>query len=72
MNKELLLKLIGMPEEQVFHEVAKIDLNSKEYETFDKGKGFIDKYDELENEDSRKRVILELISYALKKKNGGK
>lgn len=72
MNKELFLTLVGMKEEQALSEAEKINLNTKESESFHKGKDFIDKYDELETEESRKKVALKLISYELIKRNGGK
>ena len=72
MNKELFLTLVGMSEEQVLSEAAKINLNTQEIESFHNGKDFIDKYDELETEESRKKVVLKLIAYGLIKRNGGK
>ena len=72
MNKELFLRLFGMTEEQIISEATKTNLNNKEIGTFDKGKDYIDKYDELENEESRKKVVLKLIAYWLIKRNGGK
>ena len=72
MNKELFLTLVGMSEEQVLSEAAKINLNTQEIESFHNGKDFIDKYDELEIEESRKKVVLKLIAYGLIKRNGGK
>ncbi len=72
MNKELFLTLIGMSEEQALSEAAKINLNSQEIESFHNGKDFIDKYDELETEESRRKVVLKLIAYGLIKRNGGK
>ena len=72
MNKELFLTLVGMSEEQALSEAAKINLNPKEIESFHNGKDFIDKYDELETEESRRKVVLKLIAYGLIKRNGGK
>lgn len=72
MNKELFLRLFGMTEEQIISEAAKINLNPKEIESFHNGKDYIDKYDELETEESRKKVVLKLIAYWLIKRNGGK
>ena len=72
MNKELFLTLVGVTEEQALSEATKINLNPKEIETFHNGKDFIDKYDELETEESRRKVILKLIAYGLIKRNGGK
>ena len=63
MNKELFLKLVGVTEEQALSEAAKINLNPKKIETFHNGKNFIDKYDELETEESRRKVILKIIAY---------
>ena len=72
MNKELFLTLVGMSEEQALSEAAKINLNTQEIESFHNGKDFLDKYDELETEESRKKVVLKLIAYGLIKRNGGK
>ena len=72
MNKELFLTLVGMSEEQALSEAAKINLNTQEIEPFHNGKDFIDKYDELETEESRRKVVLKLIAYGLIKRNGGK
>ena len=72
MNKELFLTLVGMSEEQALSEEAKINLNPQEIESFHNGKDFIDKYDELETEESRRKVVLKLIAYGLIKRNGGK
>ena len=72
MNKELFLTLVGMSEEQALSEAAKINLNIQEIESFHNGKDFIDKYDELETEESRRKVVLKLITYGLIKRNGGK
>ena len=72
MNKELFLRLFGMTEEQVISEAAKTNLNYKELAAFDKGKDFIDKNDELESEESKKKVVLKLIAYWLIKRNGDK
>lgn len=72
MNKELFLTLVGMTEEQALSEATKINLNPKEIESFHNGKDFIDKYDELETEESRRKVVLKLIAYGLIKRNGGK
>ena len=71
MNKELFLTLVGMTEEQALSEAEKMNLNPKEIESFNSGKDFIDKYDELETEESRKKVVLKLIAYGLIKRNGG-
>ena len=72
MNKELFLTLVGMTEEQALSEATKINLNPKEIESFHNGKDFIDKYDELKMEESRRKVVLKLIAYGLIKRNGGK
>lgn len=72
MNKELFLTLVGVTEEQALSEAAKINLNPKEIEAFHNGKDFIDKYDELKMEESRRKVVLKLIAYGLIKRNGGK
>ena len=72
MNKELFLTLVGMTEERALPEAGEINLNPKEIESFNNGKNFIDKYDELETEESRKKVVLKLITYGLIKRNGGK
>lgn len=72
MNKEVFLKLVGMTEKQVLLEEKKINLNPKEFESFHNGKNFIDKYDELETEESRRKVVLKLIAYGLVRRNGGK
>ena len=40
MNKELFLTLVGMSEEQVLSEAAKINLNTQEIESFHNGKDF--------------------------------
>ena len=42
MNKELFLTLVGMSEEQVLSEAAKINLNTQDLETFYNGKDYRD------------------------------
>lgn len=72
MNIDLLLKSIGITKEQVLLEVPKINLNFKEEETFKKGIEFINKFNEIETEVSRKNVIMKIIFYELIRRNGEK
>ena len=69
MNKETALALINMTEQQVLKTAAKMNLNLKESEVLEKGKEFIDKFNELENQELRNNVILKLIAYGLIKTN---
>ena len=72
MNKEIALGLINMTEQQVIETAAKINLNSKELEILKKGKDFLDKYNELESQESRNDVVLKLLAYGLLKTNNKK
>ena len=65
MNKETALALINMTEQQVLETAAKMNLSFKESEVLEKGKEFIDKFNELENQELRNNVILKLIAYGL-------
>lgn len=71
MNKDILLKLLGLTEEEIIEEVSKYNLSIKEIDAFNKGKDFGEKIAELDDL-SKRRVILSLIYYGLANKNGDK
>lgn len=72
MNKETALALINMTEQQVLETAAKMNLKPKESEVFEKGKEFIDKFNELESQKSKNDVVLKLLAYGLLKTNNKK
>ena len=71
MNDKLI-ELLNMSSTELLSEIAKQNYNMKELETFNKGKELVDKLSELNNEQSSKKVSLDLIAYILYKRNGGK
>jgi len=72
MNKEILQFLTGMTEEQIISSAKSIGLDTSEEEAFKDGIDFLDKYLELEDNNSQQRVILKLLSYGILKNKGGK
>jgi len=72
MNKEILQFLTGMTEEQIINSAKSIGLDTSEEEAFKDGIDFLDKYLELEDNNSQQRVILKLLSYGILKNKGGK
>ena len=72
-SKDKLIALEKDPQDiDLVDHFATSNLNPKEIEAFHNGKDFIDKYDELKMEESRRKVVLKLIAYGLIKRNGGK
>lgn len=71
MNDKLI-ELMAMSSTELLSEIAKQNYNMKELEAFNKGKELVDKFSELNNEESSKKVSLGLIAYILYKRNGGK
>ena len=71
MDKKILLNILGLTEEQIIQEAAKINLSIKELEVFNNGKKFLDNYNELNNKELQNRVTLKLIEYGFSKRYGG-
>ena len=71
MNDKLI-ELMSMSSTELLSEIEKQNYNMKELEIFNKGKELVDKFSELNNEESSKKVSLGLIAYIIYKRNGGK
>lgn len=72
MKKENILSCFGMTEQQLIEESKQTKLTEDEIELFNKGKDFLDKCKDINNDNSRKRVSLCLLGYLISIMNGDK
>ena len=72
MKKEDILNYIGMTEQQLVEQSKQIKLFEEEIELYNKGKDFLDKYKDINNDNSRKKVTLCLMAYLISIMNGDK
>jgi len=69
--KELVLRMLGITEDEAINEAAKIYLTSEEKSAYDSGSDFINKYNNL-GDAAKRRVFIKIIAAELLKQNGGR
>ena len=71
MNKENILNLIKITEEELVEQTSNYNLNAKELEVINKGKELFEEIKNLDD-NSKRKILFSLILYAVSNENSSK